>query len=92
MVKTKLFQEHPKSNQDNRIDNGKAIDELLKSKGWELIAKRLSDLRDEAHVNLLLVSGSAIGDKWRHRLTSFDEALGIPNEFIIKAKIAQQEE
>jgi hypothetical protein len=73
---------------DRRIQDGNAIKELLDSKGWSLIANRLTELRAEAHQNLMVNEDS----KWRYRLHSFDEALGILDEFLRDKEMAENEQ
>lgn len=89
-MRAKLFQEQKIKAQDNRIDNSKHIEDLLKSEGWKLIEKRLSDMREEAHYHILSVDVES--KWWRSRLHAFDEILGIPQEFLLIGKVAKSEE
>lgn len=90
MVRIKLSQQQRPKEQDKRLENSKHIEDLLKSEGWKLISNRLSELRDEAKYHVLSVDVES--QRWRSRLSSFDEALGIPDEFLLMGKVAKSED
>ena len=86
----KLFQEEKPKAQDKRIENSKAIEDLIKTEGWKLISDRISDLRNEAMYHVLSVDVESI--KWRARLHCLDEILGIHEEFLLIGKVAKSED
>lgn len=88
-MKTRMIEEKKERKQDQRIDNAHAIEDLLKSEGWKLIAKRLSELRDEAHYQVMVVDCES--KTWKAKMNAYDEALDIPNEILKSGRIAKME-
>ena len=77
---------------DKTINDGKAVEEMTKTKGWQIYSEWLSAQRGEAHQQVLLVDGNKI---WRGRMNAFDDALGQAEIFIKdgeEARDAKKEE
>lgn len=80
--------------QDFRIEIARDFEKLQseKNKAYWYLMKRISDLRDVAHYNLMLTAGEPIGGHWKAKLVAYDEILNIPDECQQKAVNAETTE
>lgn len=71
---------------DARIEIAQDFDRLKsESIAYFALMKRVSDLKDEAHIQVMYHAGETIGIYWKAKLQAYDEVLGIPDLYARKA-------
>jgi len=80
---------HP-SDHDQVIAEAEAVEQTVATQGWRLLTARLERLRLEALQNLMVTSASEAGMRWRTRLATLDEVIGLPAEFRVLREHAWQ--
>lgn len=77
---------------DKRIPMGQAIERLKKYPEFEVFLSEVSKLRDMAKYDFMANGNSKNCGEWlRSRLHTLDEVMGIPEEIIMKMRIAVHE-
>ena len=77
------LERHPELSEDERIvADAASVEEAVLTRGWRLILARLDQMRQEALVMVLSVGNShEVGIRWRERLATLDEVIGLPRDF-----------
>ena len=88
-----LKEQKPKTqHKDTRIEIAQDFDRLKsESIAYFALMKRVSDLRDEAHIQVMYLAGEPIGSQWKAKLNAYDEVLSIPENYARKAIEANEE-
>ena len=87
--RTESVKEYHRS-QDRRIHDGKAVEEMVQSRGWSLIMDSLTELRGQAHAQVLKIDDDT-RRYWRGRMEALDEAIGLANIYIKDKEICEAE-
>lgn len=75
---------------DMRIEIAQDFERLKReSKAYYFMMKRISDMRDEAHLQIMVVDCES--KTWKARLNALDEVMTIPEDFMRKATEALAE-
>lgn len=75
------------------ISDGSSVEQLLETRGWDLILRRIELLRQEAFYHVMAVGGGEgfPASHWRSRLAAFDEVIGLPQDYMRAKEIAMRQ-